>query len=240
MKDKKVLTNREQIGALTEEEDALRMRLGEFEKEEKKRQMSIVALRQDLMRELRDVDPGLSPKEVVGNSKELQTKYKGLHDDLMVAGESLGAAVASITQDLKRTSDKRKALQDIEHRKVVDAHCHKVWDEFEKWLKSYSVVADLFYNHLLTVIDDGYNLDQRFHERGQALGLRTDIFEALSALFRPGSVKYADGQPKLNMAQMLMQFQEMRLVSLLPEEPWPAPTGGSLFAPGEAPQFSEL
>ena len=88
----KVLTPKEQIEKLIEAEDVLSRSLAEFAEEEQTRLLSIEALKQDLRRELRSVDAELSPKQVVENSRELQQKYRGLADDLRVAGEALAGS----------------------------------------------------------------------------------------------------------------------------------------------------
>jgi hypothetical protein len=242
MGNEKVLTPRGQIDALIGQEDALRRRLDDFQVEEQTRQLSIAVTKQDLLRELRSVDPDLSPKEVVANSKEVQNKYRGIADDLRVAGEALDAAVDQIKGELKKTSGKRKALQDIEHRKVIDAHCQLVWRDFEKFIKFYDVTRDFFYGTLLPVIDEGYALDPRFHVRSQQIGLRTDIYQAIDSLLRPGSLRFSDGTAKLNLAQTLMQLQDMKLDSLFGREPYPEQdsSGASLWPDGVNTQFSNL
>ena len=92
----KVLTPKEQIAALIEQEDELSRRIGAFQQEEHVRYLSETTARQKLSNDLRAVDPDLSPKEVVANSKELQEKYRNVASELQASKEALAAAMATI------------------------------------------------------------------------------------------------------------------------------------------------
>ena len=79
----------------------------------------------------------------------------------------------------------RKAeLENEIHQNEINKHVIETFKKFEKWIESYKVTENHFYNTLLPAISEGYNLDQFFHMRADDLGLSATIKVSLDSHFK--------------------------------------------------------